>query len=118
MINLNTYIIEKLHLNKDIKRGWNQKTWLKHCEQTIFNYLDDQAKVKDYKGEYEISYSNGQLKVVFYEPIPYVTISKFGGELFKKLELEGLIESEPREDVLCKNNKWTIIFNINDEMFR
>ena len=57
MINLNTYIIEKLHLNKDIQRGWNQKTWLKHCEQIIFNYLDDPAKHRDYEGEYEISYS-------------------------------------------------------------
>ena len=115
MKNLNNYILEKFKIKKGIDNFAYIKEWLKKCERVIVSYLD--KKKQYYDGEYEVKYSDNRLNIIFNDPIPYDTIASFGVDLYKKLSYEKLIDVKIAEDVKCINNKWTIIFIINDESF-
>lgn len=111
MNNLNIYIIEKLHLGKNTSINLDNKDWwLKRCEKIIFDYLDKKLSHNIYDGEYEISYYDNKLHIIFDRPIAYSVISNLGSGIYKKLNLEGLINPKKREDIFFKDNKKTIVF--------
>jgi hypothetical protein len=118
MITINNYILEKLHLNKNVNIGaTNERQWLSKCENIIFSYIDKRIKTgnSDYDGEYEVVYEDNKLKIIFYNSIRYSDLSQMNADLYK--ELDPLINTSKKSELNCINNKWQITFHVDNKIF-
>ena len=118
MITINNYILEKLHLNKNVNIGAaNERQWLSKCENIIFSYIDKRIKTgkSDYDGEYEVVYEDNKLKIIFYNSIRYSDLSQMNADLYK--ELDPLINTSKKSELNCINNKWQITFHVDNKIF-
>jgi len=114
MNNLSKYIIEKLHLNKDIKVSNKTLDFLKHLRGFFYRYLksihweDDEYKI-------EINEKKKSLYIVFDQYLYNQDKDNISEWLNKKIHEENFQENEYDIQVFGKDNTNIIIVKVNEK---